>query len=260
MLSKNKSAFLISLQKKKERDKTGLFIIEGDKLVMEFILAGAGIKLLAAKPEFINSLSAAQKEGIEEIEPASFDELRKISTLKTPHNALAVASIPVFNSDLSFFSTELTVALDFVQDPGNLGTIIRAASWFGIKNVICSPDCVDVYNPKVIQATMGAILYVRIRYENLEDLLKKAAKMDLPVYGTFLSGESVYTHELGSRGIILFGNESKGISEGLFPFISTRLVIPKSARDITGTESLNVGMAASIVLSEFARRIYPVDR
>lgn len=260
MLSKNKSGFIISLQKKKERDKTRLFIIEGDKLVREFILAGAGIKLLAAKPEFINSLSAAQKEGIEEIEPAGYEELRKISSLKTPHNALAVVSMPVYSSDWSFLSTELTVALDFVQDPGNLGTIIRAASWFGIKNLICSPDCVDIYNPKVIQATMGAILNVRVRYENLEDLLKKTAKMELPVYGTFLAGESVYMQELGSRGIILFGNESKGISKGLFPYISTRLVIPKSAGDIAGTESLNVGMAASIVLSEFARRSYPTAR
>jgi TrmH family RNA methyltransferase len=260
MVSKNRSGFIVSLQKKKERERTGLFIIEGDKLVREFILAGAGITLLVARPEFINSLSPEQRGVIGEIEPASFGELRSISSLKTPHNAVAVVSMPVYESDLSFISAGLTVALDFIQDPGNLGTIIRAASWFGIKNLICSPNCVDVFNPKVIQATMGAILNVRVHYEKLEIPLGKAVSMGIPVYGTFLDGESVYKHPLGSTGIILLGNESKGISDELVPYISTRLVIPKSSGHMTGTDSLNVGMAASIVLSEFARRIYPVNQ
>jgi TrmH family RNA methyltransferase len=256
MLSKNKAGFIISLQKKREREKAGLFVIEGDKLVREFLAAGAGIRMLIAKPEFLGSLTDQQKETIGDIESASFEDLRRISTLKTPHNAVAVVSVPDYGSDTSFIFDNLTVALEQVQDPGNLGTIIRAASWFGISDIICSMNCVDVYNPKVIQATMGAILNVRVHYTNLEKLLEEAVERALKVFGTFLNGDSVYSRDLGSKGIILFGNESKGISEELIPYVTTRIAIPKFTGSSTGIESLNVGMAASIVLSEFARRNY----
>jgi TrmH family RNA methyltransferase len=135
-----------------------------------------------------------------------------------------------------------------------MGTIIRAAAWFGISDIYCSNDCVDVYNPKVVQATMGAILNVRVRYCDLKELLKHASENSIPVFGALLEGESVYGQELEKDGIILLGNESKGISEELLPFISHKLLIPRFTDAKYGVESLNVGMAASIIFSEFARR------
>ena len=254
MLSKTKTNFIISLQKKKVRDDEKLFVIEGDKIVKEFLSAKIPLKILIAKPEFLSSLPEGMKQYTGDIEPASYEDLKKISTLKTPHNAMAV--VPVFDHKFSHgdLLTGLTVALDFVQDPGNLGTIIRGAAWFGIKDIICSKDCVDVYNPKVIQATMGAILNVRVHYSDLEDFLKKSSEKNIPVFGTLLKGESIYHHPLGKNGIILLGNESKGISEELIPFITQRLMIPRFAIAVHGTESLNVGMAASIVFSEFLRK------
>ncbi len=191
---------------------------------------------------------------IGETETASFDELRKISTLKTPHNAIAVVTMPEYAIESDGLFRDLTVTLDSVQDPGNLGTIVRAASWFGLKNIVCSIGCVDVFNPKVIQSTMGAILNVRVHYCNLEDFLKEASGKGIPVFGALLEGESIYAHRLGSEGIILLGNESKGISEDLIPFISEKIMIPKFTTASFGIESLNVGMAASVIFSEFARR------
>ena len=253
MISKTRANFIISLQKKKVRDDEKLFIIEGDKLVKEFLSAGIRVKTLVAKPEFIGSLTAKMKQYAEEIEPASYEDLKKTSTLKTPHNAMAI--VPVFSYTFELSAVKnLTVALDFVQDPGNLGTIIRAAAWFGISDIYCSNDCVDVYNPKVVQATMGAILNVRVHYCDLKELLKYAAENSIPVFGALLEGESVYSHALGNSGIILLGNESKGISEELYPYISHKLLIPRLTNAQYGVESLNVGMAASIIFSEFARR------
>ena len=254
MVSKSKANFILSLQKKKEREKEGLFVIEGDKIVKEFLTAKVRIRTLVAKPEFINSLSKELREYIEETESASFDELRKISTLKTPHNAIAVVAIPVYHMESADLLQNLTVALDSVQDPGNLGTIVRAAAWFGIKDIVCSENCVDVFNPKVIQSTMGAILNVRVHYRNLKEYLSYATGQEVPVFGALLEGESIYAHGLGSRGIILLGNESKGISEDLIPFITGRIKIPKFTTALYGIESLNVGMAASVIFSEFARR------
>jgi RNA methyltransferase, TrmH family len=254
MISKNKARFIISLQKKKSRDKEGLFVIEGDKLVKEFLKAKIKITTLFAKTEFIKTLSADMTRYATDIEDVSYDELKNISTLKTPQNAIAV--VPVFEN--SFDSTkvlkELCIALDCVQDPGNLGTIIRAAAWFGIKNIICSPDCVDVYNPKVIQASMGAVLHVNVHYYDLKTLISLANKKMIPVFGTLLEGKSIYNHKLDKRGIIILGNESRGISDELIPFITEKIKIPGVTKTRPGIESLNVSMAASVVLSEFFRK------
>jgi TrmH family RNA methyltransferase len=149
---------------------------------------------------------------------------------------------------------QFCVALDFVQDPGNMGTIIRAAGWFGIKNIVCSMDCVDVYNPKVIQASMGAILHVHVCQMDLKNLLAFAAQNSVSVFGTMLEGKSIYKHKLDNKGIILLGNESKGISTELIPFITEKIKIPKFSNAREGIDSLNVGMAASVVFSEFLRK------
>jgi RNA methyltransferase, TrmH family len=254
MLSKNKTRFIISLQKKKIREEYKLYIIEGDKIVKEFITAGIPIKSLIAKPEFINSLSKEVMKGVSETEPVSYEELKQISGLKTPHNALAVVCMPDQKIIQSKLLKEQCVALDCIQDPGNFGTIIRAAAWFGIRNIVCSEDCVDVYNPKVIQASMGAIIHVKVLYAALKKILDAAKKKKLPVYGTMLDGESIYNQKLGNKGIILLGNESKGISDDLIPFINHKLMIPRFSDTTPGIDSLNVGMAASIIFSEFARR------
>jgi TrmH family RNA methyltransferase len=254
MLSKNKSRFIVSLQKKKIREEYRLYVIEGDKIVREFISAGMPVKSLIAKPEFISSFSKESLHSVLETESVSYEELKQISSLTTPHNALAVVSMTDDEISQTKMLKELCVALDCIQDPGNLGTIIRAAAWFGIKNIICSEDCVDVYNPKVIQASMGAIIHVRVIYVSLAEFLTAANKKELPVYGTMLEGDSVYSQTLSNKGIILLGNESKGISVDLIPFINQKLLIPRFAEPSPGIDSLNVGMAASVVFSEFARR------
>ena len=155
--------------------------------------------------------------------------------------------------DTADLKKDLTVALDFVQDPGNLGTIIRAAAWFGIKNIYCSEDCVDAYNPKVIQASMGAILHVNLFYTDLRMLLEKAAENKIKVYGAMIEGKSIYSHKLENQGIILLGNESKGISGELLPYVTDRIMIPKMSDAKSGIDSLNVSMAASVIFSEFTR-------
>lgn len=254
MLNKNMIKFLVSLQKKKTREENKLYVIEGDKLVIEFLMAGEQIMLLAAKPEFLNTLTSRHKKNIKELIPASNEDLKKVSTLKTPHNALAVVPMPEVPSNISGLSPALSVALDCVQDPGNLGTIIRSAAWFGIRNIFCSEDSVDIYNPKVIQASMGAILNVQVLYTDLKYLLKTAAGSGARVYGAVMDGESVYTCNLENSGIILLGNESKGISHELYPFITDKIMIPKTGKAEAGIESLNVSMAASVIFSEFSRR------
>jgi TrmH family RNA methyltransferase len=254
MISISKTKFIQSLQKKRVRDETRLYVIEGDKLVKEFLKSGIRIRLLAAKPEFIDSLLPEEKAAIDNIELAGIDELKRISSLKTPHNAVAVVPFPEYGTDFDVILENLCVALDFVQDPGNLGTIIRAAAWFGFKDIVCSQNCVEIYNPKVIQASMGAILNIRIHYAELGSLFSLALKRNLPVYGALLEGESIYSLEPEDRGVILLGNESKGISGDLIPFITKKVMIPRFSSPESGPDSLNVSMAAAVIFSEFARR------
>ncbi|HLP72454.1 MAG TPA: RNA methyltransferase [Bacteroidales bacterium] len=254
MLSKNKARFIMSLQKKKTREEEGLYIIEGDKIVREFLEAGIRVRILAAKPEFLRALPSSFAGLADETVEVSFEDLKQISSLKTPHNALAAVPIPGKQADTDIILSDLCCALEFVQDPGNLGTIIRAAGWFGIKNIICSADCVDVYNPKVIQASMGAILHVNVYYKDLREFLSGARSRKVPVFGMMLDGESVYESQLDSKGIILLGNESKGISGELIQYVTSKIKIPQFSISGPGIDSLNVSMAASIVFSEFRRR------
>ena len=245
---------ILSLQKRKVREENSLFVIEGDKLVREYILAGNRVMLLAGKPEWIDGEPEAVIKGADEIVTVSYEELRRISSLRTPHNVLALAPMEKSQFSDSLLEGRLTPVLEYVQDPGNLGTIIRIAAWFGMENIICSPDCVDSYNPKVIQATMGAFMHVRVWYTPLDSLLEKAVSGGIEVYGTTTGGDSVYGSDLGRVGLILFGNESRGITEGLLRHVTRRITIPGPEEPLAGIESLNVSMAAAIVCSEFARR------
>lgn len=245
---------ILSLQKKKTREENSLFVLEGDKIVREYIMAGNRVTLLAGKPEWIDGEDEKTLRGADEIVTVSYEELRRISSLRTPHNVLAVAPMKKTSFSDDILAGNLTLALEYVQDPGNLGTIIRIAAWFGIRNIICSPDCVDFYNPKVIQATMGAFMHVKVFYTSLEEVLSRAQQQGYSIWGTTMDGQSVYESELGSEGIILLGNESKGISEKLLGNVTERITIPGPEKQLAGIESLNVSMAAAIVCSEFARR------
>ncbi len=254
MISKNKSRFIVSLQRKKTRDEEGLYVIEGDKIVREFLTAGISLHSLFAKPEFINSLGPELIDRTGEINEISYEELKQISSMKSPNNALALVPVSVKEMNSPIILETLCAALDFVQDPGNLGTIIRAAAWFGIKNIICSETSVDIYNPKVIQSTMGAILHVNVYYCDLAEFLSDVSAKKIPVFGTVLEGTSMYTHQLDNKGVILLGNESRGISPELRRYITEEIRIPGVFSEMPGIDSLNVGMAASVVFSEFFRR------
>ena len=255
MLSKNKIKFIQSLSHKKIRDQENVFLAEGNKMVMEAISSDVPIQLIAGTPVFYSENDIPALAANEIIE-CSAEELKKASLLQNPQQALAV--IKMRGQDISFteLRNELTLALDFVQDPGNLGTIIRIADWFGIRNIICSADTADCYNPKVIQASMGAIFRVKVHYLNLAVFLDEAGQNQLPVYGTFLEGANIYQSKLSSNGILVLGNEGHGISSEIARLIRYKIHIPSFPAGKTGPESLNVATATAISCSEFKRRAF----
>ncbi|MBE9469162.1 MAG: RNA methyltransferase [Bacteroidetes bacterium] len=250
MLSKNTIKFINSLQKKKNRNINKLFIVEGDKIVKEIIKSELEIdKIFFTKhwEENIikNNLST---------EIVNENELKKISSLKTPNNALAIVKMPNYKIDKNEIENELSIVLDDLQDPGNLGTIIRTADWFGIKNIICSQNSADVYNPKVVQATMGAIARVKVHYVDIEKYLSNSNFADdFKIYGTFLNGKNMNETKLSDKGLIIMGNESQGISKNIERFVNEKLFIPNYPSNSKTSESLNVSTATAIVCYEFRR-------
>jgi len=248
MLSKNKIKFVRSLEKKKYRNASACFLAEGNKLVAD-ILPFFECECLITKASWL----ATQGDiAAKELILAEENDIEKVSLLKTPQDVLAVFRQPRYVLDNEPIKDELSLVLDGIQDPGNLGTIIRLADWFGIKRVICSPDTADVYNPKTVQATMGAIARVRVFYVSLPDWLSKIE--DIPVYGTFLEGKTIYTETLTPSGLIVMGNEGNGISTPVESRITRKLYIPNYPPEAESTESLNVAAATAIVCSEFRRR------
>ncbi|HUS87668.1 MAG TPA: RNA methyltransferase [Bacteroidales bacterium] len=254
MISTGKIKLIRSLHQKKQREKLGLFIIEGDKLVREFLTSNAQVVCVVAKPEWLASLPEKNLENRVELIEVESGDLKKVSRLTSPQNALALVRIPEHTYDTGSLKSELSIALESVQDPGNLGTIIRIAAWYGIKNLFCSDDCVDIFNSKVIQSSMGAVLHVKTHYTDLADLLTMLRKSETAVYSASLNGESVYTTDLERGGIIIFGNESRGITTELKKFVNKELTIPSFGEPGAGIDSLNVAMSAAIICSEFRRR------
>lgn len=251
-LSKNKIKYFNSLNLKKNRDNEQVFIAEGVKLVGD-LLPYFKAKYIVAIAEWLSTnLPIAD----EIIEVDSLDEMKKITLLSSPSPVYVVfyRSQYEFSIDELLGNNELILALDAVQDPGNLGTIIRIADWFGIKNIICSQGTVDVYNTKTIQSTMGALARVRIHYVNLKEVLDICSRNDYPIYGTFLDGSSIYNAKLTNYGIIVMGNEGNGISDEIEKVISDKLLIPSYPVGELTSESLNVAVATAIVCSEFRRR------
>lgn len=256
MLSKNKIKFINSLIKKKHRKEQGLFIAQGTKLVLELLGEGAHATLLCATPQwFENNPTKTASKITEQIEVTE-QELRKISTLKTPPEVVGIFAMPKITRYEDDLAGQLSLVLDRINDPGNLGTIVRLADWFGIENMICSDDSVDLYNPKTVQSTMGSIARVKVTYTSLPDFLEPWSRQPgFDVYGCFLEGENLYRAPLHNKGMIVMGSESHGISRELWPYINRRIYIPAfHASSPTSAESLNVSMAAGIVCAEFRRR------
>ena len=231
LISKNKIKLIHSLETKKGREKAGLFVAEGPKVVNDLLHAG-----FTAENIF---------EDIEDI--------KKISFLQHPQSMLGVFKLPRNEHYTEFPITLLVLALDGVQDPGNLGTIIRVADWFGIKDIFCSLDTADCWNPKVVQATMGSIARVQLHYVDLNKMVE-SLPADYPIYATLLDGENIYKQELSHHGMIVMGNEGKGISPILRTKINRKLYIPNYSSNEDTAESLNVAIATSIVCAEFRRR------
>jgi len=240
MLPKSQIKLITSLAQKKYRIANGLFIAEGFKTVTELLHSPIQLHhLYITNPEYI-SLTKSHTV-ISDI------EIKKISSLKTPNDILGVFKIP--DSD-QIDTNGLVVVLDDIRDPGNLGTIIRLCDWFGVKELICSTNTVDCFNPKVVQATMGSISRVNINYLDLQNFLKN--NNDKSIYGTFMDGRNIYNETLPDSGIIVMGNEANGISEAISSLINRYISIPRFGA-IKATESLNVATATSIILSEFRR-------
>lgn len=233
-LSKAQVKWVRSLQQKKHRDAEGVFVAEGAKCVEELRKAFE-LVLLATSDN------------------ATYTEIEQMSSLRTPQGVIGVFKKREFNSEIP---SDLLVALDGVQDPGNLGTIIRTCDWFGIHDILCSRDTADCYNPKVVQATMGALARVRVHYVDLPKELTLLRQTGLPLYGTLLEGENMYEPYAipdKQRGVIIMGNEGNGISESIRKLITHPLLIPSYPINASTSESLNVSIATAIVLAEFRR-------
>ncbi len=258
MLSKSKIKFIQSLERKKTRDQERLFLVEGDKMVNEAIRSGLAVELICATESFLIS-NSVPPDAAGEIIRVTHDELQKTSLLQSPKHALAVVKIPDHQFSKNSINRKLSLALDCVQDPGNLGTLLRIADWFGIEQLLCSEDTADCYNPKVVQASMGAIFRVKVHYLDLKRTLSEAASAGLPVFGTFLDGEIIYKHPLAGEGILVMGNEGNGISTQVEELIVQRLFIPPFPEGQKNSESLNVATAAAICCAEFRRRMITSD-
>jgi TrmH family RNA methyltransferase len=257
MISKNQIKYVRQLEQKKFRKQEGLFIAEGHKVVGDLLRAGYIPKMLFATEKWLHENRLLMLTTAVTPTTVSDDELRRLSLQQHPQQVLALFPIPssptVISSEVErSLHSSLALALDGVQDPGNLGTIIRIADWFGISTIICSDDTVDAWNPKVVQATMGSLARVNIIYTNLPEFLDTLPP-DYPVYGTLLDGDNIYTQPLTTRGLIVMGNEGNGISDAVRARINRRLLIPAFRQGDTA-DSLNVAIATAITCSEFRRR------
>lgn len=247
-LSKTKASLYATLSSKKMRLKHGLFMAEGEKCVLDTL--GAFIpECLIATPEWIEAHPELSKNPGMPVFTASPSQIKKISSLSTPAEVMAVFKLPESDNSLPVINPEeLYLLLDGIQDPGNLGTIIRTADWFGITKIFASPDTANIYNPKTVQSTMGSLKRVKIIYTPLKPLI--SSHPDMPVYGMVLNGKDIYKSHLTANGFIIMGNEGKGISADLLPLVSDPLLIPPYREEAHG-ESLNVAIATAITLSQF---------
>ena len=242
-MTKAEIQFVRSLADKRVRDAEHLFVAEGDKLISEILSSGLRVRNIYALEGHFDGRA----------ERVTAKEMERISQLKTASTSLAVVEQPRHNRPAQAPADRLTLALDGVQNPGNLGTIIRLADWFGVEDIFCSEDTADCFNPKVVQATMGAILRVKVHYLPLAEFLRRTKESGVAVYGTMLDGENIYDAALGAGGVIVMGNEGRGLSDACREALTDRLYIPPYPADAPTSESLNVAMATGIILAEFRR-------
>lgn len=240
MVSKNQIKLISGSHQKKQRFANQLFFAEGVKVIQELLQSNFELEHLYTTQNDFETVQSSKRTLINE------QELKKISALSTPNTCLAVFKIP---TEKKIIESDLILALDDIRDPGNLGTILRLCDWFGIKQIICSKETVDIYNPKVVQATMGSIARVNVNYVDLKTYI---GQTKMPVFGTFMDGDNIYKSDLPKSGIIIMGNEANGISDEIEKMITSRLTIPRFG-ELQKTESLNVATATAIILSEFKR-------
>ena len=233
MLSKHLTNVIQNLEKKKFREKYNLYKVEGDKLVQELLLSNMKIDSLIARPSWIErNPQHVQKHRIIEVNEI---EMGRISNFKSLPEIIALAEIPVKEYNPDEISNTLSVVLNGIQDPGNIGTILRVCDWFGIKNVFCDYDCANIFNPKSVQASMGAIFRVNVFYLNLTEFIPQFIKPDFSCYGTFLQGENIYKMNLPHKGLIIMGNEGNGIMPEIEQLVDHKITIPSFAHSLYST-------------------------
>lgn len=252
MISKNKIKYIRSLELKKNRMAERVFVAEGNKLVAD-MLPSYTCKLLLAKP---NWMATQGDIPAEELLVAEEEDIRKASFLKNPQDVLALFRYPEWKLEEANPQKELVLLLDGIQDPGNLGTIVRLANWFGIEHIVCSPDTADIFNPKTVQATMGALAHVKVHYTELIAYIRHWKEKNVPVYGTFLNGDNLYERSLTQNGLLIMGNEGNGVRPEIASLADERLYIPNYPQERETAESLNVAIATAILCSEFRRRAF----
>lgn len=253
MISKNRIKQINSLQIKKFRQENQTFVVESSKSISDLLKSNFEIVEIFATQNWIDKNNSLVKN--QNITICDNQEIKKISALSTPTDVVAEVKMPK-EDNLILKKDCFYVALDSIQDPGNLGTIIRACNWFGVEGLILSPNCVDKYNPKCIQASMGSIFKTKVYYQELKNVISNAKDNNILVYGTFLEGEDIYKADLPKGAIVVLGNEGHGISPELSKIINQKLYIPFFAPKGNQPESLNVSMATTIVCSEFKRRFF----
>jgi len=257
MLSRNVIQFITSLRIKKYRNESGSFIVEGEKSVAELLQSHYEIEGLYCTEDWERENESIAMLKKPDLHIISENELKKVSDLKTPNKVLAVVAIPDESPLVPDDFLDLILALDGIRDPGNMGTILRTADWFGIKHVICSPDCVDIYNPKVVQATMGSFLRIHVHMMELNHAISQRPG-DVPVFGALLSGPKLTEKKFVKPGVLIIGNESRGISPGLIPHVTDPIFIPcfRSAGNASLLpESLNASIANAIICFEIRKQL-----
>jgi RNA methyltransferase, TrmH family len=251
-LSKSKLKLYRLLQQKKYRDKEGLYIVEGKKMVHDAIkLVPHLITEIICTDQIAKQLPYTVRNITTVTE---YSLIEQISSLKTPQETIAILKKPTQLEPLAETLTGLCLVLEDINDPGNMGTIIRLADWFGVESIVCSADCVDCYNPKVVQATMGGIFSITLYTTNLVNFLETALQNNITIYGTTIDGENLFQEKLSLPAMVIMGNESTGISENLKLLLTKKLLIPPFSVHEHSSESLNVSTATAITLSEFRRQ------
>jgi TrmH family RNA methyltransferase len=235
-----------------------MFVIEGGKIISDLLMSGElnreNLIILGASKEWIKKRSEANHEFVSFVVEEKISEIKKLTTLQTAPEVLAVVKSPEMQFRIEILNNDFTLVFDAIRDPGNLGTIIRTADWYGIKNLICSSDSVDNYNSKVVQASMGGVIRVNVHYVDLTELFRQASVLKIPIYGTALDGEDFFDTSIQKPGIIVFGNESKGIHQEYEKFFFKKIKIPDYPIGKSVTESLNIASSVAIVCSEIRRR------